>query len=552
MTDLHFMNMPSLYIEINQGSLQVFRGKDSLELLLERLPNGRITQACKEQSTLRLQAFLKKQLWQPRMRAFCAIGAKGVSFRRLTLPPASKEERDRLLVLQIENEFPLPPNELAWGCLPIDEVRSPPEADPPMQSLLVVAVRKEVIEEYSDLLTACGVFPVFTLAALARSSLCPQPPRSYAVLDIGRDHSELASFEDGIPTAVRILPWGSENLTRSIQERLGIECAAAEKLQGKLDEYPASLDELGQKAQNAADAALDSLQEALHSQWSGPKLFLTGRSRRGVSMALAKRLGNDVVCEALELPAGENRSATIAGLENYAEKNGGCPPLILKISEAIGAASPTRSAPWKWAAFAVLLALTFLSLPYVEASLLKPRLARKLSAVQADKGRLALIDRELNFLQHLKQNQPPYLDALFILAKAAPPGARLDALSMNRRGDLSLRGSMRDSQQVVDFRSKLVDSGFFSLVAVEEQTPTPDRQKVVVRISAQWKPASARESLPTLKSQEPEKAKPAGKEVSPGAPITATTQPPTPSTLPTPSTSPTPSTLPLPPKVTKE
>ncbi len=48
-------------------------------------------------------------------RAFCAIGARGVSLRRWTLPAASKEELQRLLLLQIEREFPVAPDELAWG-----------------------------------------------------------------------------------------------------------------------------------------------------------------------------------------------------------------------------------------------------------------------------------------------------------------------------------------------------------------------------------------------------------------------------------------------------
>src|SRR5262249_29648506 len=43
-----------------------------------------------------------------------------------------------------------------------------------------------------------------------------------------------------------------------------------------------------------------------------------------------------------------------------------------------------------------------------------------------------------------------------------------------------------------DFRSKLIQSGFFSMVSVDEQTPSQDR-KFTVRITAQWKPASARE-----------------------------------------------------------
>ena len=52
---------------------------------------------------------------------------------------------------------------------------------------------------------------------------------------------------------------------------------------------------------------------------------------------------------------------------------------------------------------------------------------------------------------------------------------------------------MRGSQQVTEFRSKLIRSGFFSAVSVDEQTPSPDRQKFTVRITAQWKPAGARE-----------------------------------------------------------
>jgi hypothetical protein len=66
---------------------------------------------------------------------------------------------------------------------------------------------------------------------------------------------------------------------------------------------------------------------------------------------------------------------------------------------------------------------------------------------------------------------------------------------------------MRDPQQVVEFRSKLIDSGLFSTVVVEEQTPTPDRQKVVVRITGQWKrSANATPRAQTVKSNVTAKA----------------------------------------------
>jgi hypothetical protein len=81
---------------------------------------------------------------------------------------------------------------------------------------------------------------------------------------------------------------------------------------------------------------------------------------------------------------------------------------------------------------------------------------------------------------------------------------------------------MRDSQQVVDFRSKLINSGFFSTVVVEEQNPTQERQKVILRISAQFKPAPGRESLPMISTSpatvDIEKPKALGKEVRSNAP----------------------------------
>ena len=171
----------------------------------------------------------------------------------------------------------------------------------------------------------------------------------------------------------------------------------------------------------------------------------------------------------------------------------------------------------------MLLAVGALSLRYAEAIFYKPRLSKRLSEVKVEREKLPQIERELAFLQYLKANQPPYLDAISIIATAAP-GTRIQSLSMNRRGDLSLRGSMRDSQQVLDFRSKLIDSGFFATVTVEEQSPSPDGQSVAVRISAQWKPTGERKP-PAIEParKEPEKSKIPAKDIPSGASINMTT-----------------------------
>ncbi|MEO6183811.1 MAG: hypothetical protein ABIP71_12065, partial [Verrucomicrobiota bacterium] len=99
-------------------------------------------------------------------------------------------------------------------------------------------------------------------------------------------------------------------------------------------------------------------------------------------------------------------------------------------------------------------------------------------------------------MQDLKKSQSPYLDTIYLVANSTPPGARFDTFSMNRRGEVSMKGNMGNAQQVTEFRSKLIGSGFFSTVIVDEQTPSQDRQKVAVRITAQWKPAASRKPVP--------------------------------------------------------
>lgn len=272
--------------------------------------------------------------------------------------------------------------------------------------------------------------------------------------------------------------------------------------------------------QDAAGEAADALAACMNGHLSGVRLYLSGTGSRSKALSgqLSSRLTHASGCESLASETDDKVTAAIRGLQKVYEADGKL-PLILHLQPSKDQENQDATQSYrKWVIMAASILAVSLSLPYLEALLLKPVLARRLAAIQADKDRMPLIDRELNFLQYLKQNQPPYLDAAYVIAKAAPQGARVESLAMSRRGDVSLRGSMRDSQQVADFRTKLFESGFFSSVTVEEQTPTPDRQKVLVRISAQWKDAGMRQTLsigPT--QQEIDKLKPVVKDASTNA-----------------------------------
>ncbi len=517
-----------LWMEIRPGSLEVLQEAEYLAIPLERQAGGRLTNDCKERVAVGLRDFLKKKTWRPRLRGLCAIDARGVSLRRLNLPASAHQDAHRVLRLQIEREFPLPPEALAWGYSRIVPLAGAVNG---RDDWLVAALKKEVLEDYAAMFADCGVSPVFTLAALARSRLCPHTKGSYGLLDIGGPQSELICFDNGSAESVRVLAWGGDHITRAIEQGFGVGRAAAEELRVQAAAGSPLGGNLDQKLRACVAKAIESLAQALSSNWRGQRLYLTGADIQYLDLtrALAERLGGGVNCQCIEAPpsplprrGGKGRdegaaltsSAAILGLKMQVFPGDASSPLILRLKDsgnreslAHAGQNPLRAPallfaqaremagqPFlrKWLRLAVALGIVSICFPYAEALVLKPFLAKRLAAINAEKGRLSIIDRELGFLQFLKKSQPPYLDALTVLANSAPPGTRFDSVSLNRLGDLSLKGNMHDAQQVVDFRSKLVKSGFFSTVSVEDETPSPDRQKIAVRITAQWKPAGTR------------------------------------------------------------
>lgn len=451
MKELPFISQPPVYIEISHGLLKALRENNGLEVPLERGPNGQLTLASREAVVLALQKFVQRKNWQPRVRALCAISAGGVSLRRMSLPSTARDEIPKLLRMQIEAEFPLSPDELAWGYRTLGQSNGAPR-----QEFLVGAVKKDRVEEYASLLFAAGLNPSFTPAAMARSYLCPQPLGSCALIDFAASQLELISFENGVPATLRVFP---------------------------------------QSSNNGADSRLQSIATALAT---AKKVYVTGN---GASSDFAADLKSKfgIASERLETASTTGCSAAVLGLKKSAEGNITPAPLLFQAAAkpaAIGGFKFTQpSLPKKWAIAAAVMLAALLILPYAEALLLKGHLAKRIAALKTGQGNLSTIDHEYDFLSYLKQDAPPYLDALYLFAKAAPPGTRFETTSMNRRGEVSLRGYMHDAQQVTDFRAKLIDSGFFDRVTVEEQVPTPDHQKVNLRITAQWKPVEKRLGL---------------------------------------------------------
>jgi len=466
-----WIEFPRIAAELRPDSFHLRSHGDGAEVPIQRGPDGRLTSECAGAITDALRKLAGGKPWLSRVRMICAIPSRGLIVRPLWLPAAPPSEVPRLLQLQIESEFPLPPEALAWGWIP-----RPASAEAPVdgrQAVLVAAVRKEVTEELAAILSRVAAEVVFTPAALARVALVPAGTAAYSLLDIGPAQSELIVCEPGAAPAIRLLPWGEHPLPEIPAENAGEGPSAADSVKRLVAMFPAAARSL--------------------------PLFLSGKA--GISNRLMELFAATPEfhgsVHSLAVPEGPGQTAAIAGIRGRdGEASTARPPWIeLRTKPAEAAGGAERKLPRRPMVLAAALLVAVLLFPYAEALLLQPALARRLAALKAGSAQLAAIDRELSFLQYLEQHQAPHLDAAFVIAQATPQGARIETLNMNRQGEVSMSGWLRDPNQLGDFRLKLINSGFFSTVVVEDQSPTPDRQRINFRINARWKDAAERAAL---------------------------------------------------------
>ena len=461
-----------VWVEIKTDPPRLYAWYDGegVEIPLERKGGGPFTDDTVAGVTSALKRLASGKPWLSRLHIHCAVGSRGVILRPVTFPSQPRTAWPGLLALQLESEFPLPPEQLAWGWLPLQS------REAGRQAALLAAVKLELLQPYQELLAPLEAELHFSLAALDRLALLTPLPDSGVVLEVGEGHLESTCWSGDAPIQVRTFSEGWR--TWSDIPTNGND--------GPLREFLTSLPV-------AAGTTLFCGLSPIHSEGGLSTV-------ESLAKWLEARKGSLGTVQALPFNSGTGRTAANVGL---ADKVTRADPshLELRSSPAPETRAALRGLPWRSMAISGALIAAILLTPSVEALVFGPRLQRQLAHLKSEEPQLAVIDRELNFLRHLQENQGPFLDAIYLIANSAPMGCHIDSLSLNRRGEVSLSGFLQNLNQVGDFRMKLIDTGFFSSVVVEDQTPTPDRQRINFRMTAQWKAASDRESLtigPTL------------------------------------------------------
>jgi len=435
-------NPSNLFIEFTQTSATIAFGENVSTIDLRHEADGRLAQPARDA----LKDAIARTIGSRRHeRAWCAIGVRGVSLRTVKLPPAKPESLPQLLSIQVEKEFPLGPDQLAWGFRSANATATSSQP----QEFLLVAIKKEFIEDYAGILSEAGIDADFAVGILSVAALAARKMSgSFALLNTGPARAEMVLCENGIPSSIRTLPVGS-----------------------------------------AADVS--KLADQLNSSRLPGCVFVSGDMQRDPERvrALGQLLGPDVRCETFSADAAFGKTAAIAALEKLVSENRTGELLELQTGSAQSKPQKTiRPLPVKWIGMAAALIFCLFMLRYVEPMIKKPALAARIARARDAQSALPPIEQELDFLRHLESSRPAYLNVVTVLADAIPRGTRFEALTLDRRGEFSFRATLANPQQATDLRAKLLKSGLFTTVILEEQTPAENNRKLIMRVSARWKP----------------------------------------------------------------
>lgn len=218
--------------------IKVSRKAKSLQNFgIEPLPPGAIVGGALTNPEVVTQAIrsLSKRIHLRGKDVAIATAANSVIIRRLQIPAMEGPALAEQMEWEVKQNIPYARDEVIvdWEVL----VPRTPEGQ---MEVVLVAAKREIIEQYVDAVKAAGLNPVivdtdaFAMQNAVEDAIGFAPNETVAIINVGAHFSTLAIVRDGKPVFHRNLASGGDTFTEAIRHRLavGIEGAEAYKVGG--------------------------------------------------------------------------------------------------------------------------------------------------------------------------------------------------------------------------------------------------------------------------------------------------------------------------------
>lgn len=164
--------------------------------------------------------------------AASSVSGNSVIIRKITLPAMSSEELEEEIQWEAEQYIPFDINDVN-----IDfQMLEPDENDPSRMFVLLVASKKDIVNDYQSVFAEAGLklvlvdVDVFAVQNAFEMNYDLDAEEVYALVNVGASMMNLNVVKNGVSLFTRDVQMGGGLYTEEIQKKLGISSEDAEKL----------------------------------------------------------------------------------------------------------------------------------------------------------------------------------------------------------------------------------------------------------------------------------------------------------------------------------
>ena len=173
--------------------------------------------------------------------AVVSVSGNSVIIKRINLPAMTVEELEESILWEAEQYIPFDINDVNIDVQILDDATD----DPGQMEVLLVAARKELVNEYQSLIQQAGLRPaVVDVDAFAVANMFElnyeRSMGSIALVNVGSSNVNIHVLRDGISMFTRDIGMGGRQFTEEIQRTLNISYEEAESMKIGDDEADAA------------------------------------------------------------------------------------------------------------------------------------------------------------------------------------------------------------------------------------------------------------------------------------------------------------------------
>jgi type IV pilus assembly protein PilM len=225
-----------------------------------------------------------------------AVGGRDVIIKKIAMERVKEAEARQLIRWEAEQHVPFDMENVELDFQILD-----PEGEGLQMNVLLVAAKRELVENKMALLTQAGLQPSIIdvdAFALHNAFQLNHPDAMHGVVglvNLGHETTNINIMEDGVPVLTRDLPLGTRRFREDLQRERGLSADEADRLlQGseRSEVLEPFLETRGEELAVGIERAAAFLQSASRSAGGLGRLYTTGGGSRipGLNRVLADRL----------------------------------------------------------------------------------------------------------------------------------------------------------------------------------------------------------------------------------------------------------------------